>query len=69
MTPEQFAARARELSAQGVAVEGNAGTIQHSYVTLDWAYNGTALTVTIARKPMFVPESVVEGKIRGWFAT
>jgi hypothetical protein len=68
LSPDQFSICKTELTGQGVAVTGNAGTIDYKGVEVQYSYNGTdTLTVIVEHKPFLVPESVLEEKLAKWF--
>ena len=69
LTRDQFEAARGGLAEQGVVVLGDEGTIEASRIGLYFAYNGTdTLIITIEHKPWIVPASVIEKRIREWFA-
>lgn len=70
MSREQFAAAAARLQRQaGVDITGDTGQLSHSGVTLNYAYDGAALTLEVLKKPFFLSEGIIESQISGWFGT
>jgi hypothetical protein len=69
LTRPQLEARRQTLAQSGVSMEGDHGLISSQGVTLkiDYYESYQMLSIEIVDKPWFVPESVVEGKIKGWF--
>lgn len=70
LTREQFEILRDKLAAQGHPITGDSGAIEASGVRLQCSYSDLeqTLTVNIAHKPMFVPESLVWSKIDGWIS-
>ena len=68
MTPEQYELRKNDLIAQGINIAEDSGEIEYRGVTVQYSYDGIALTVTIEKKPWYDPESAVESVIQQWFA-
>jgi hypothetical protein len=65
LTPEQFAAKARELADKhGITLAGDAGHITKSGVTAGYAYQDGLLTVNILEKPFFVTTDYCESELR-----
>ena len=69
LTRPQLEQRRQQLAQAGVMLVGDHGRIENSGVVLQLDYYETyeMLKIEIVDKPFFVPETVVEGKIRGWF--
>ena len=68
ITPEQYELRKNDLIAQGIDIAGNSGEIAYRGVTVQYNYNGVALTIVVKKKPWYDPESAVENVIQQWFA-
>jgi hypothetical protein len=63
MTPQQFG----ELQVKaGIPEEQSSGMVDQYGVQAHWCYENGALTCTILKKPMFVPESVIASRFRKW---
>jgi hypothetical protein len=69
LTRPQLEQRRQLLAQAGVSMEGDHGIISHSGVSLkiDYYESYQMLSIEIVSKPWYVPEAVVEGKIKGWF--
>jgi hypothetical protein len=71
LTRAQFdAARYRLVTQHLVTADANAdhGKLAAKGVTLNYAFDGVALHITIEHKPLLFTEGFVEGKIRDWFS-
>lgn len=69
VTQEQFDAKARALKNQGVPIDGDSGTLEHSGVVISYSYSRSAemLYVKVVKKPFLVPQGMIESKVREWF--
>lgn len=69
LIPDQFAASKLKVEEKlGKTLSVPTGTITYEGVTLNNSYNGTALSITIAHKPMLVTESYIESNVTKWFS-
>lgn len=68
LTRTQLETARKKLQLKGVNVVGDNGTLSAEGVTVDFAYAEPVFTITVASKPFYVPEAVVESKIRNWFS-
>lgn len=71
MTRAQFeAARYRLVTQHLVTADTDAdhGKLAARGVTLDYAFDGANLAITIEHKPALFAEGAVEAKIRDWFS-
>jgi len=76
MNPTEFATKKDSLISQATAenftitFENNSGNVSGDGVKAEIFYNGVdTLTVTILKKPFFVTEGFIEGKIKTWLST
>lgn len=53
VTPAQYAAMETELDAAGLAISGEAGTVEKKGVTASWTYDGVTLSITVLSAPPF----------------
>lgn len=71
LTRPQFEqARYRLVTQHLVTADADAdhGRLQARGVTLDYAFDGANLAITIEHKPALFPAGAVEAKIRDWFS-
>ena len=64
MTEAEFSEVTGRAKAQGIVLEGRAGTIEHMGVKAKWAFDGAMLTVDVLEKPFFLSKEAVEEKLR-----
>jgi hypothetical protein len=64
MSEAEFSAIVGRAKAQGIELEGRAGTIQKMGVKAQWAFDGAMLTVDVLEKPFFLSKEAVEEKLR-----
>ncbi len=70
MTPEEFQAKAAQLKEQaGIDLQGDKGTAAGHGVTVNYAYDGTTLSLDVTHKPFFVSVGYCEDQINKWLAT
>jgi hypothetical protein len=64
---EQYQALLTTAQAQGLALTGDAGSTTYQGMDFTWSYDAPAqlLTIQCTEKPMFVPCSMIETRIRG----
>jgi hypothetical protein len=76
LTPDQFNQLRTRLLELGITIPGNEGTIIHSGIELKYFYlppvlmfgTGT-LTLSIQKKPIFVPNSMIWDKVGEWLGS
>ena len=68
LTPEAYAAAAKLLEKQGIALTGDEGKITAKGVTAGYKYAEGLLSITILEKPFFVTTEYCEEQIKGWIA-
>lgn len=66
MSEMQFTAATQRLRANGIALEGRAGTLTKDGVTARYAYEVGKLTVEIVDRPALLPLSLIEGRLRAY---
>jgi hypothetical protein len=67
MTDAQFANASNRLRAAGIELSGPSGTLSKDGITAKYAHADGKLTVEIVDKPFFVPESMIEAKLKEYF--
>jgi hypothetical protein len=70
ISPEQYQALLATAQAQGLALTGDAGSTTYQGMDFTWSYDATAqvLTIQCIEKPMFVPCSMIESRLRSMIA-
>ena len=70
ITEEKYAALLATAKAQGLDLSGASGTTTYQGLDFTWNYDQAAQTLTIqcTGKPIFVPCSMVEARIRSLVA-
>ena len=65
VTPGQFAEIQAQAAAKGLQLATDSGTCEHSGVTVQYAYDATAqtLSLTVLSKPFIVSCGMVNGKL------
>ncbi len=66
ITDEKINRAMRAIRENGGAVEGNFFIV--SGVKGSYTRNGTSATINISSKPWYIPETVIEDKINGFFS-
>ena len=66
MNDAQFAAAARRLATNGIALTGSSGTLSKDGVTARYEHANGTLRVTILDKPFLFPESLIEGRLKAY---
>ena len=65
ITQQQYEALSAKLYAEaGLQLVGRTGHLSKSGVAADYNYDGETLTIAVTRKPMLIPLSVVENRLR-----
>ena len=66
ITPEQYAALLINAQAQGLQLTGESGSTTFQGLEFTWSYDlpSQSLTIHCTQKPIFVPCSMIESKIR-----
>jgi len=66
ITPEKYAALLINAQAQGLQLTGEAGSTTFQGLEFTWSYDqpSASLTIHCTQKPIFVPCSMIESKIR-----
>ena len=63
----QYAKALAMLKASGVDITGNSGEIENSGIRLGYEYQEPNLTISIIRKPFYMPTHVIKDKLDSWF--
>ena len=66
MSETQFAAASQRLRSNGIELSGRDGTLTKDGVTARYVYADGALSVEIVDRPMLLPLSLIEGKLRAY---
>ena len=66
MTDAQFAAAAERLRTYGLELSGPSGTLSREGITAEYSYTAGMLRIEIVKKPMLLPLSVVEGRLKSY---
>ena len=70
LTPEQFAAKSRQLEQDhGLKLTGSEGILSKSGVKARYAYADGKLAVTIVEKPFIVSTAYCEEQVRKWLGS
>jgi hypothetical protein len=66
MTAEKYAALLQTAQSQGLAISGLSGSTSYQGMSFTWSYDSVAesLTLQCTEKPMFIPCSMIESRIR-----
>jgi hypothetical protein len=60
LTPDKFATlQAKVKSSLGIDM-GNNGTESLRGFTVNWNYDGSTLTVSVTKKPFYIPDEAIE---------
>jgi len=67
ISAERYAQLLVTAQAQGLGLAGESGSTQFQGMGFSWSYDRAAevLTIQCTEKPMFVPCSMIEARIRG----
>lgn len=68
MTEAQFADAGRRLQQHGIDLSGPSGTISRQGVTASYEYANGVMRINILKKPMLIPESLIESQLRSYLA-
>ncbi|HEX4155108.1 MAG TPA: hypothetical protein VHY48_05805 [Acidobacteriaceae bacterium] len=66
LTDAQFAAAAQRLREHGVELSGPSGTLSKDGITARYQHADGKLTIEIVKKPVFLPVSVIESRLRSY---
>jgi len=66
MSDAQYAAAAQRLIKNGIELTGTSGTLTKDGVTAKYAHADGKLTVEILNRPMFLPLSLIEGRLQSY---
>ncbi len=66
MTEAQFASAGERLKRHGLDLSGPAGTLTKEGITASYTYGEGLLRITIHNKPFFIPESLIEGRLKAY---
>jgi|HubBroStandDraft_2_1064218.scaffolds.fasta_scaffold134358_4 hypothetical protein len=70
LTPQQFSVlRTRLLELGATLPAENEGTLSYSGIDLKYHYDGAALTLSILKRPIFVPASMIWEKVDEWVSS
>jgi hypothetical protein len=66
MTAEKFAALIQTAQSQGLAITGPTGSTSYQGMSFTWNYDPAteSLTLQCTEKPIFIPCSMIESRIR-----
>lgn len=68
MTEAQFSAATNRLQQNGIQITGPSGTLSRQGVTADYEYGNGVLRIKIVKKPMLLPESLIENQLKSYIA-
>ncbi len=66
MTEAQFASAGERLKRHGLDLSGPTGTLTKEGITASYTYSDGLLRITIHNKPFFLPESLIEGRLKAY---
>ncbi len=66
ITASQFASLTTRLSANGIEMVGDTGTLTKDGVTAQYTHADGTLTVEITDRPSYYPISLIETKLKSW---
>ncbi len=66
MTEAQFATAGERLRRHGLELSGSSGTLTKDGITASYEYGAGLLRITLHNKPFFLPESLIEGRLRAY---
>lgn len=66
MTEAQFATAGDRLRKHGLELTAPSGTLTKEGITASYTYGEGLLRITIHNKPFFIPESMIEGRLRSY---
>ena len=66
LTDAQFAAAAQRLRGYGIELNGPSGTINKEGITARYQHADGKLTIEILDKPFFMPESMIESRLKSY---
>jgi hypothetical protein len=66
MSETQFAAATQRLRSNGIELTGPSGTLVKDGVTAKYTYDDGNLSIEIVDRPMFLPLSLIEGKLQAY---
>ena len=66
MTDDQFAVATRRLQQNGIELTGTAGTLTKDGITASYEHTMGLLRIVILKKPMLLPESLIEGRLKAY---
>ena len=66
MSEAQFAAATQRLRNNGIELSGPTGTLSKDGVTANYTFGEGKLAVEIVDRPMFLPLSLIEGKLQSY---
>jgi hypothetical protein len=66
MSDSQYAAATERLRKNGIELAGPNGTLTKDGVTAKYAHSDGKLTVEILDRPMFLPLSLIEGRLQSY---
>jgi hypothetical protein len=64
MTDEQFASASLRLREHGVELNGPSGTLTKEGITATYQHADGKLTIEIVKRPLFLPLSLIEGRLK-----
>ena len=62
----QFATAGERLKRHGLDLTGPSGTLTKEGITASYEYSNGLLRINIHNKPFFVPESLIEGRLKAY---
>ncbi len=66
MTDAQFAAATQRLKQNGIELTGTAGTLTKDGITASYEHTLGLLRIVVLKKPMLLPESLIEGRLKAY---
>ena len=66
MTDAQFATATQRLKQNGIELTGTAGTLTKDGITASYEHPLGLLRIVILKKPMLLPESLIEGRLKAY---
>lgn len=68
MSEAQFAEATQRLQQNGIQLSGPSGTLSRQGITAEYAYAEGVLRINIVKKPMLIPESLIESQLKSYLA-
>lgn len=69
LTPQQFTALRSKLLEAGITVPSDiTGVLSFKNIELKYTYTGGSLTLSILKRPILIPPSMIWDAVDGWIA-